>query len=97
MTSQLPCTEVELIARLPRFDNFITFILWFFYFLFFQHECALFSKETVTVGVDASVLDRIAKIMTYLRLGSSGKVLKKKKKEKDSKGLVFMICPIKKI
>lgn len=40
----------------------------------------------VTVGVDGSVLDRIAKIMTYLRLGSSGKVLKKKKKERDAKG-----------
>jgi hypothetical protein len=43
----------------------------------------------VTVNVDGSVLDRIAKIMTYLRLGSSGKVLKKKKKEKDIKGIVF--------
>ncbi|XP_071908992.1 suppressor of mec-8 and unc-52 protein homolog 2-like [Coffea arabica] len=43
-------------------------------------------EEMVTVGVDGSVLDRIAKIMSYLRLGSSGKVLKKKKKEKDAKG-----------
>jgi hypothetical protein len=43
----------------------------------------------VTVNVDGSVLDRIAKIMTYLRLGSSGKVLKKKKKEKDNKGIVL--------
>ncbi|KAL8488164.1 hypothetical protein ACS0TY_023987 [Phlomoides rotata] len=43
-------------------------------------------EEMVTVSVDGSVLDRIAKIMTYLRLGSSGKVLKKKKKEKDTKG-----------
>jgi IK cytokine len=41
----------------------------------------------VTVSVDGSVLDRIAKIMTYLRLGSSGKVLKKKKKERDIKGV----------
>jgi hypothetical protein len=40
----------------------------------------------VTVSVDGSVLDRIAKIMSYLRLGSSGKVLKKKKKERDAKG-----------
>lgn len=40
----------------------------------------------VTVSVDGSVLDRIAKIMSYLRLGSSGKVLKKKKKDKDAKG-----------
>ncbi|KAJ3684415.1 hypothetical protein LUZ61_013579 [Rhynchospora tenuis] len=40
-------------------------------------------EEMVTVSVDGSVLDRIAKIMAYLRLGSSGKVLKKKKKEKD--------------
>ncbi|GAB2291588.1 Smu-2 suppressor of mec-8 and unc-52 protein [Dionaea muscipula] len=43
-------------------------------------------EEMVTVGVDGSVLDRIAKIMSYLRLGSSGKVLKKKKKEKELKG-----------
>lgn len=40
----------------------------------------------VTVNVDGSVLDRIAKIMSYLRLGSSGKILKKKRKEKDAKG-----------
>lgn len=40
----------------------------------------------VTVSVDGSVLDRISKIMSYLRLGSSGKVLKKKKKDKDIKG-----------
>lgn len=45
-----------------------------------------FAQEMVTVNVDGSVLDRIAKIMSYLRLGSSGKVLKKKKKEKDVKG-----------
>lgn len=31
-------------------------------------------QETVTVGVDGTVLERIAKIMAYLRLGSSGKV-----------------------
>ncbi|KAK4478992.1 hypothetical protein RD792_014500, partial [Penstemon davidsonii] len=43
-------------------------------------------QEMVSVSVDGSVLDRIAKIMTYLRLGSSGKVLKKKKKDKDAKG-----------
>ena len=43
-------------------------------------------QEMVTVGVDGSVLDRIAKLMSYLRLGLSGKVLKKKKKEKDAKG-----------
>ncbi|XP_066355679.1 suppressor of mec-8 and unc-52 protein homolog 2-like [Miscanthus floridulus] len=46
----------------------------------------LVPEEMVTVSVDGSVLDRIAKIMTYLRLGSSGKVLKKKKKERDIKG-----------
>ncbi|KAI5064939.1 hypothetical protein GOP47_0019634 [Adiantum capillus-veneris] len=40
-------------------------------------------QEMVTVSVDSSVLDRIAKIMTYLRLGSSGKILKKKKKDKN--------------
>ncbi|KAK9673317.1 hypothetical protein RND81_12G160200 [Saponaria officinalis] len=43
-------------------------------------------EETVTVNVDGSVLERIAKIMSYLRLGSSGKVLKKKKKDKEPKG-----------
>ena len=42
----------------------------------------------VTVNVDGSVLDRIAKIMSYLRLGSSVKVLKKKKKEKEVKGIM---------
>ncbi|KAL4180840.1 hypothetical protein AMTRI_Chr12g234400 [Amborella trichopoda] len=40
-------------------------------------------QEMVTVSVDGSVLDRIAKIMSYLRLGSSGKVLKKKKKDRS--------------
>ncbi|CAA0821660.1 GroES-like family protein [Striga hermonthica] len=40
----------------------------------------------VTVSVDGSVLDQIAKIMSYLCLGSLGKVLKNKKKEKDAKG-----------
>nr|KAJ0203395.1 hypothetical protein LSAT_V11C500257070 [Lactuca sativa] len=43
-------------------------------------------EEMVTVSVDGSVLDRIGKIMSYLRLGSSGKILKKKKKDKDVKG-----------
>lgn len=43
-------------------------------------------EEMVTVSVDSSVLERISKIMSYLRLGSSGKVLKKKKKEKEIKG-----------
>ncbi|XP_028093475.1 suppressor of mec-8 and unc-52 protein homolog 2-like [Camellia sinensis] len=45
----------------------------------------------VTVSVDGSVLDRIAKIMSYLRLGSSGKVLKKKKKEREVKGRIAII------
>ena len=45
----------------------------------------------VTVSVDGSVLDRIAKIMSYLRLGSSGKVLKKKKKERDVKGNFYIL------
>lgn len=49
-----------------------------------------FVQEMITVSVDGSVLDRIAKIMSYLRLGSSGKVLKKKKKEKDQKGVCSM-------
>lgn len=42
------------------------------------------------MSVDGSVLDRIAKIMSYLRLGSSGKVLKKKKKDRDAKGAFSM-------
>jgi hypothetical protein len=45
----------------------------------------LLLQEMVTVSMDGSVLERIAKIMTYLRLGSSGKVLKKKKKERDKR------------
>ncbi|KAG6739527.1 hypothetical protein POTOM_057128 [Populus tomentosa] len=48
-------------------------------------------EEMVTVSVDGSVLDRIAKIMSYLRLGSSGKVLKKKKKDKDAKGKISVV------
>ena len=43
-------------------------------------------QELVTVSFDGTVLDQIAKIMSYLRLGSSGKVLKKKKKDKNTKG-----------
>lgn len=52
----------------------------------------LYLQEMVTVSVDGSVLDRIAKIMSYLRLGSSGKVLKKKKKDKDGKGVLSSTC-----
>ncbi|XP_057468222.1 suppressor of mec-8 and unc-52 protein homolog 2-like isoform X3 [Actinidia eriantha] len=48
-------------------------------------------EEMVTVSVDGSVLDRIAKIMSYLRLGSSGKVLKKKKKEREVKGKISVL------
>ncbi|KAL2613448.1 hypothetical protein R1flu_025140 [Riccia fluitans] len=43
-------------------------------------------QETVTVGVDGTVLERIAKIMAYLRLGASGKLKKKKKEKGDSRG-----------
>ncbi|XP_057967288.1 suppressor of mec-8 and unc-52 protein homolog 2 [Malania oleifera] len=49
-------------------------------------------EEMVTVSVDGSVLDRITKIMSYLRLGSSGKVLKKKKKERDIKGKISALA-----
>ncbi|CAL5324699.1 unnamed protein product [Camellia sinensis] len=48
-------------------------------------------EEMVTVSVDGSVVDRIAKIMSYLRLGSSGNVLKKKKKEREVKGRIAII------
>ncbi|KAG2398701.1 Suppressor of mec-8 and unc-52 protein-like protein [Vigna angularis] len=51
----------------------------------------IYNMEMVTVNVDGSVLDRIAKIMSYLRLGSSGKILKKKKKEKDAKGKILAV------
>ena len=41
----------------------------------------------VNVSVDgSSVIDRIAKIMSVLALLGFGKVLKKKKKERDVKG-----------
>ncbi|KAG6551798.1 hypothetical protein Mapa_006615 [Marchantia paleacea] len=43
-------------------------------------------QETVTVGVDGTVLERIAKIMAYLRLGASGKLKKKKKEKGDNRG-----------
>ncbi|XP_039114418.1 suppressor of mec-8 and unc-52 protein homolog 2 isoform X1 [Dioscorea cayenensis subsp. rotundata] len=48
-------------------------------------------EEMVTVSVDGSVLERISKIMSYLRLGSSGKVMKKKKKDKDVKGKISTV------
>jgi IK cytokine len=57
--------------------------------LLFSSVFFLLMQEMVTVSVDGSVLDRIAKIMSYLRLGSSGKVLKKKKKERDTKGMLL--------
>ncbi|KAJ0487880.1 putative RED-like protein [Helianthus annuus] len=45
-------------------------------------------EEMVTVSVDGAVLDRIGKIMSYVHLGSSGKILKKKK-DKDGKGVLL--------
>ncbi|KAG2298840.1 hypothetical protein Bca52824_035312 [Brassica carinata] len=54
-------------------------------------DCPL-PEELVTVNVDGSVLDRIAKIMTYLRLGSTGKFSRRKKKEKDVKGKTSTIA-----
>ncbi|KAI8032148.1 hypothetical protein LOK49_LG01G02314 [Camellia lanceoleosa] len=56
-------------------------------------ECPV-PEEMVTASVDGSVLDRIAKIMSCLRLGSSGKVLKKKKKEREVKAMLY--CFLKK-
>lgn len=55
-----------------------------------KDDCPI-PEEMVTVSVDGSVLDRIAKIMSYLRLGSSGKVLKKKKKDREVKGKVASV------
>ncbi|XP_077211471.1 RED family protein [Tasmannia lanceolata] len=49
-------------------------------------------EEMVTVSVDGSVLERIAKIMSYLRLGSSGKVLKRKRKDRDIKGKISSVA-----
>ncbi|XP_042437663.1 suppressor of mec-8 and unc-52 protein homolog 2-like [Zingiber officinale] len=49
-------------------------------------------EEMVNVSLDSSILERIAKIMTYLRIGSSGKVLKKKKKDKEAKGKISGIA-----
>lgn len=88
MTSLPPCIEAKPTARFQRsllfiifYDSFIFYVWSIYKFIFF-----FLFQEMVTVGVDSSVLERIAKIMSYLRLGSSGKVLKKKKKDKDSKG-----------
>jgi hypothetical protein len=98
-------TGAKLIALFQRyFDNdiyHVELIHCFFLFsslfssagdgLFFSFSGAFFLlQEMVTVSADGSVLDRIAKIMSYLRLGSSGKVLKKKKKERDTKGVLIM-------
>ena len=47
-------------------------------------------QEMVTVSVDSSVLDCIAKIVSYLCLHSFGKFLKKKKKERDVKGSCYI-------
>lgn len=82
--------EVKLIAQFKRYSIFLQLVN-----ISFSgsktHINLIFSllQDMVTVSVDGSVLDRIAKIMSYLRLGSSGKVLKKKKKEKDTKGMQF--------
>ena len=48
-------------------------------------------EKMVTISVDGSVLDWIAKIMSYFRLWSSGKVLKKKKNERDVKGNISIV------
>ena len=47
-------------------------------------------QEMVTVSVDSSVLDCIAKIVSYLCLHSFGKFLKKKKKERDVNGSCYI-------
>lgn len=39
-----------------------------------------------TVSFDGAVLEKISASMSYLRVGSSGKAAKKKKKGKDAKG-----------
>lgn len=87
MTFQPPCREAKLTVHSLRFTIFLqSFYNFFLAGTFSQQLVILFLQEMVTVSFDGSVLDRIAKIMTYLRLGSSGKVLKKKKKDKDTKG-----------
>lgn len=88
MTFQQPCTGVKLIVHSLRYCGLHLLILraislqW----TTFNRNGISFVQEMVTVSVDGSVLDRIAKIMSYLRLGSSGKVLKKKKKDREAKG-----------
>lgn len=101
-TFQLPYIEVKLIVRSLRFKLLDPWCSCIVSIGSLCNGLVIVVQEMVTVSVDASVLDRIAKIMSYLRLGSSGKVLKKKKKERDTKGnshlqlLAFVIlafCP----
>jgi hypothetical protein len=88
MISQQLFTGAKLIALFQRYlDN--NSVIFFCVFVCLVQTVILLLQEMVTVSVDGSVLDRIAKIMSYLRLGSSGKVLKKKKKERDTKGMCF--------
>lgn len=88
----IPTTVHRSKADCPVPEVFYFLVLFLFVLLFFSYDMCtktisfLYFQEMVTVSVDGSVLDRIAKIMSYLRLGSSGKVLKKKKKDKDAKG-----------
>ncbi|XP_062114099.1 amino-acid permease BAT1-like [Humulus lupulus] len=73
MTFRLRCIGVELTVHSLRFKVV-------------EHLCNLIFGNGYC-SVDGSVLDRISIIMSYLHLGSFGKVLKKKKKDRDVKGL----------
>ena len=90
VTFQRPCIEVKLTVQCRRLissSSLPSAVLSPEYQTIDLILLLFVVQEMVTVGVDGSVLDRIAKIMSYLRLGSSGKVLKKKKKERDVKGI----------
>lgn len=86
MIFQQHCTGVKLIVQSRRYFLHLPNNSFFELSKDILLTSIMVFQEMVTVSVDGSVLDRIAKIMTYLRLGSSGKVLKKKKKEKEGKG-----------
>ncbi|XP_050366974.1 suppressor of mec-8 and unc-52 protein homolog 2 isoform X2 [Argentina anserina] len=45
-------------------------------------------EEMATVSFDGAVLEKVSASMSYLRVGSSGKSAKKKKKGKDAKGKI---------
>jgi len=55
------------------------------FFSFSFLVCGL-PQDLISLSVDSMVLERIDNIMSYLRLGTTAKVHKKKKRDKDSQG-----------